>query len=406
MTPAGRVAVVGDAPEPSPPTSRRRVPQLDGIRGVAIVLVIWWHYVVVPNVDHPHDALTGVLSRIGLLTWSGVDLFFVLSGFLIGGILIDAKNTRRYFAPFYVRRSFRILPVYLVVCALGIWAATMSPAAEAVVGTPMPMVLYATFTQNLWLAHHSWDTWLSQTWSLAIEEQFYLTLPLVVRLVPRPKLPAAIAALALVCAAGRTLLYLHHGSGWENAAYVLTFCRGDSLLIGVLVALAVRAPRARRFLVERAWLLPAALLFFGDGVAVFIAKAWTMDAPMSTFGYTWLALFYASLLLLAVSRTNGWVARLLTAQPLRFLGNRAYCLFLVHMATFNLSSQLVNANGSEWSWSAALLGLALALGLAEISWRLLERNMIATGHRLAARMGSAATPAANSYAGPVGLGGA
>jgi peptidoglycan/LPS O-acetylase OafA/YrhL len=344
-----------------------------------------------------------------MLTWSGVDLFFVLSGFLIGGILIDAKDARNYFQPFYIRRSFRILPVYVVLCALGIWAATASPAAELIVGKPMPIYLYATFTQNLWLAHHSWDKLLGQTWSLAIEEQFYLTLPLVIRFVPRRGLPATIAGLALSCAAMRAGLYLHYGSGWEQAAYVLPFCRGDSLLLGVLTALAVRAPRIRQFLLGHAWILLAALLFFADGVAVFTARAWTLDRPMSTFGYTWLACFYATLLLLAVLRTSGWVARLLSARPLRFLGNRAYCLYLVHMATFNLSVRLMNTktNGSAWSWSAALLGLVLALALSEISWRLLESKMIAMGHRIAARLGSgAATPLpADGYAGPVGFGG-
>jgi peptidoglycan/LPS O-acetylase OafA/YrhL len=370
--------------------------------------VICWHYVVVPNLAHPHDALARFVSRIGLLTWSGVDLFFVLSGFLIGGILIDARDAANYFRPFYVRRSFRILPAYVLMCALGIWAATASPAAELIVGKPMPLVVYATFTQNIWLAHRSWDVLLGQTWSLAIEEQFYLTLPLIVRFVPRRKLPAVIAGLAVSCAAGRALLYLHHGSGWENAAYVLTFCRGDALLLGVLAALAVRAPRVRQFLAGRAWVLPAALVFFGDGVAVFIARAWTMDRPMSTFGYTWIACFYVTLLLFAVLRTSGSVARLLSARPLRFLGNRAYCLYLVHMAALNLGVRLMNAeaNGSQWSWSAALLALAIALGLSELSWRFLESKMIAMGHRIAARLGSPATPPlpADQYAGPLGLG--
>jgi peptidoglycan/LPS O-acetylase OafA/YrhL len=90
--------------------SGRRVPELDGIRGLAILLVIFWHYVSAPGALMPNDTLGGILFRVGALTWSGVDLFFVLSGFLIGGILIDAKASPSYFKTFYVRRTFRILP--------------------------------------------------------------------------------------------------------------------------------------------------------------------------------------------------------------------------------------------------------------------------------------------------------
>src|SRR5271163_530813 len=96
--------------------STRRIPQLDGIRGTAILLVIIWHFVVVPVTQAPHQGEIGrIVAHIGLLTWSGVDLFFVLSGFLIGGILIDARDSPNYFSTFYVRRVFRILPIYLLV---------------------------------------------------------------------------------------------------------------------------------------------------------------------------------------------------------------------------------------------------------------------------------------------------
>src|SRR5271169_4750825 len=105
--------------------SPRRIPQLDGMRGLAILLVLIWHFVVVPTAAGPHHSvLARVILRVGLLTWSGVDLFFVLSGFLIGGILIEAKHSRNYFRTFYVRRAFRILPIYLllVVVYLLIWS--------------------------------------------------------------------------------------------------------------------------------------------------------------------------------------------------------------------------------------------------------------------------------------------
>ena len=114
-----------------------RVPQLDGIRGLAIFMVLGWHCFAIPLLLSSSPILRN-LGKIGTLFWSGVDLFFVLSGFLIGGILMDAKDSNRYFSTFYIRRAFRILPIYLICCAVyplfrSNWQA-------------MPWYVYATFT--------------------------------------------------------------------------------------------------------------------------------------------------------------------------------------------------------------------------------------------------------------------
>src|SRR5207249_8008489 len=88
--------------------SERRVPELDGLRGCAILMVVFWHYVEPGNIPR-------YVSAFGRLTWSGVDLFFVLSGFLIGGILLDARSSSNFFQVFYTRRFFRIVPIYAAV---------------------------------------------------------------------------------------------------------------------------------------------------------------------------------------------------------------------------------------------------------------------------------------------------
>jgi len=180
--------------------SARRIPQLDGIRGAAILLVIVWHFVVVSTLLGPGEgAISRIISHAGLLTWSGVDLFFVLSGFLIGGILIDAKDSPNYFSTFYVRRVFRILPIYAlaVLAYLLLWssAAGQQTVLRETLGRPMPWYVYLTFTQNFWLAHHASDAiYLSLSWSLAVEEQFYLLLPTIIRVLPRFwLLPVAVA---------------------------------------------------------------------------------------------------------------------------------------------------------------------------------------------------------------------
>ena len=137
-----------------------RIPALDGLRGIAIGLVLLRHAIFgVTSVEgiETHSPFTSALVACGQLTWSGVDLFFVLSGFLIGGILLDARPSPRYFQTFYIRRAYRILPLYLVVVGLSLVPhlfAEFSPARAAHTSPlPFPWWAYATFTQNFWMAH-------------------------------------------------------------------------------------------------------------------------------------------------------------------------------------------------------------------------------------------------------------
>ena len=157
--------------------SGRRIPELDGIRGLAIVSVLIWHYGVGQIVSEPHSILNYALRMLGF-TWSGVDLFFVLSGFLIGGILLDNKGSKDYFKIFYIRRICRIFPLYFLWLAL--FAAISYGAAYFVVANrlhqidwlfqnSMPMWSYLTFTQNIAMAFKGdfGANWLGVTWSLA-----------------------------------------------------------------------------------------------------------------------------------------------------------------------------------------------------------------------------------------------
>jgi peptidoglycan/LPS O-acetylase OafA/YrhL len=365
------------------PSSERRIPELDGIRGLAILSVIYWHYVAAPGALAEGHSLSGILYRIGMFGWSGVDLFFVLSGFLIGGILLDARSRPRYFQTFYVRRAFRILPLYVVLYAAGAVTLALRPSWEAIVGRPMPFVVYAAFLQNFWLAHHSWDAYMGVTWSLAVEEQFYLFFPLVVRFARTSWLPFLIGGLALMSAAARTVLYLHFGMGWGVAAYTLVFCRADALMLGVLGAWALREPRVRTLLEARPSILRATVLVLGTAVTIMLVKGWTMlTRPMSTVGYSCLALFYLSLILLAVVRPDGWWAALTRLAPLRSMGRVAYCIYLVHGMTYSICTYWFGgtAHPNQFDWRSAAAGLVLSLAIARLSWRYFESKMIRIGH--------------------------
>ena len=133
--------------------------------------------------------LTKLLAA-GLLTWSGVDLFFVLSGFLIGGILLDARESPRYFQTFYIRRAYRIFPLYGVMTFLFLMRHLPFRLLPGHFGDVSPLTIpwwsYVTLTQNFWMAQQGWygAVAMAVTWSLAVEEQFYLTIPLLVWKLP------------------------------------------------------------------------------------------------------------------------------------------------------------------------------------------------------------------------------
>ena len=187
---------------------KTRVPELDGLRGLAILMVVVFHYISQEGAA-PTGGVTHYLQRLGILGWSGVDLFFVLSGFLIGGILMDARASAFYYRTFCARRFFRIIPIYYLwvtayIALIGIAGARIQALSNSGVAPPsgLPVYSYYLFLQNFQASGFAGlvGAWLGHLWSLAVEEQFYLIAPLVVRFVSSRRLPCALGvviALAL-----------------------------------------------------------------------------------------------------------------------------------------------------------------------------------------------------------------
>jgi len=143
---------------------KRRIPELDGLRGIAILLVLYLHYFVNGHGAAEQLGWLRYPVAMGRLGWSGVDLLFVLSGFLIGGILLEAKDSSRYFQTFYIRRSFRILPLYFAVVSLFVVLKILFPRGVGDFFGSVPLWSYATFTQNIWRSLFSENgIWLGPT---------------------------------------------------------------------------------------------------------------------------------------------------------------------------------------------------------------------------------------------------
>src|ERR1035437_5858223 len=205
---------------------QKRMPELDGLRGIAILLVWTGHYFAAPAMGMVR-LLDGYWFRLG---WTGVDLFFVLSGFLIGGILLNVRDSPRYFKTFYARRFFRIVPLYYAWIAIYILLATfgaqyLSARIGTVQGVDLSIFAQFFFLQNFRDLHTSTVSfwWFTPTWSLAIEEQFYLVSPLVVRYLSKRALTVFLIVITAAAPLLRWIVRGHFDSGpW--LAYRLMPC--------------------------------------------------------------------------------------------------------------------------------------------------------------------------------------
>jgi peptidoglycan/LPS O-acetylase OafA/YrhL len=312
------------------------------------------------------------------LFWSGVDLFFVLSGFLIGSILLQNVHSKNYFSTFYIRRAARILPLYLLVVLAFALLIHLQP--EFLVKTlkrHLPLWSYLTFTQNFMYAAKGIlnDPFIDVTWSLAIEEQFYIFLSLLVRNLTKRKL--------LMAAIGLILLAPILRSFAPNflVAYLLPFHRADSLMLGVLLALVWQWDKGKEFLHRHAGIFHWSCLFLFLGAAYLNFQKTFMGDPV---GHFWLALLYGNFIVLAL--IQGDQARRFNPfnnKVLEWFGLRSYGIYLFHkpiqiLVPFLLAGFL----GYELStWTVIAIYTLVLIVVSELSYRLLEKPIMVWGHR-------------------------
>jgi peptidoglycan/LPS O-acetylase OafA/YrhL len=399
-------------PGPDSPTAGR-TPYLDGLRGIAILLVVVLHYFYLPfhPANHPGSWFVPVHHLLGA-AWVGVDLFFVLSGFLLGGILMDHRAAPNLFRIFYLRRTCRILPAYFVFLTPLLFVPLLDswPALQTLLSTgDIPAWTYPLFLQNLAMTlRGSWgEAWIGTTWSLAVEEQFYLILPLLIRFVPLRRLPVLLLALTLIAPVLRTALHLWAATPQAQVgAYTLLPCRWDSLLLGVLVAWAIRDPQATAWFRQQAgrlrlgWLLLAAA---GLALACYFPDMKTV--PMRTLGYTLIALLFATTVLCGhLGVLPG--RRLLEWSWLRYIGRISYLLYLIHMSVCNLIFHVVvhHSRSMNTPFDLVLLAVsfAVSVSVAAVSWQYFEKPILdlarKSGYRPADPSGGG-----NPAAGPSGM---
>lgn len=344
------------------------IPQFDGLRGLAILLVLIGH-----------SGFLEALPHAGMLQYTrfGVDLFFVLSGFLITGILLDSKGSEHYFRNFYARRALRIWPLYYLILFLAfvvapLFAPSTRPTAASI------WRVFVFYVQNIvFIDRTTYPFGLGATWSLAVEEQFYLTWPVLVFLLGKRTLAIVSGSLVAVSLSLRLAGYLNGAP--PGFLHYFTFTRLDAIAFGALAALWLRSAHC---LLAR-W-RNQSYQFLALGVAGTVLARILMHRDSSIVGYTFLAIAFTGLLgmsLISDSRCS-LLGRSLSAGWLRYIGKISYGIYLLHLPLFLLWGRFISAQNLFPSNPVArnLLGFAgqilLAITAAAISWRFLEEPIL------------------------------
>jgi peptidoglycan/LPS O-acetylase OafA/YrhL len=366
------------APKTGPVTKvdHTRVPELDGIRAIAIWMVLVAHiFYGWAVVDGTFNHIPGFVLQIIGHGWLGVDLFFVLSGFLITGILLDSREKNHYFRNFYARRILRIMPLYFAVVI--VFFIFYSHTREYF----LLSTFFAANLANLFGVAVPHGPGI--LWSLAVEEHFYLLWPLLVFLLDRRKL-TILALFIIVATPIARGLAVAHGMPIDAAVYVYSWFRFDGLALGGLLAIWVRSPKA----------IPAnsyrlAALFVGLSVVITVVGAPFGLNQKGVLGtalrFNQAQFVFAAFLLVALILQGSRLTAFLRTPIARLSGGLSYCIYLIHLALgdgyqalvqrFNLHPIATFGNLGDVLVRGLFIILA-SFGIAMLSKRFLEEPFL------------------------------
>jgi peptidoglycan/LPS O-acetylase OafA/YrhL len=350
-------------------------PELDGVRGVAALSVVLYHYTQT-FFKNSSSVVSRPLYQVLHYGVYGVDLFFVLSGFLITGILLRAREGERYFTNFYMRRALRIFPLYFGV--LGLYFVILPTLGLSIAG---PETTHSQFWLWTYLSNFPYSSVqfgdLTHFWTLSVEEHFYLLWPLVVFFLSTRNLTFLVYALIGSSIALRWFL-LTQGL---NPVYVdrLTPCRFDSLVAGALLAVLAYEGGLQKWI----GIFPKALL--GLSIPVIAALAWQETLTFQIFGNTLIAAYFAIAIGACALGRSTFLKSACNFLFLKTLGKYSYGIYVLHLLAQRISAAIAmkffpsfNADmeGFPVQFVWVLWQMSIAFGMAWLSFNLYESRFL------------------------------
>lgn len=377
----------------TPGAHSRRIPELDGLRGIGALMIVAYHFGAITPA--PHHPLLRAWNLAIALSWTGVDMFFVLSGCLITGILLETRHSPHRFRTFYARRALRILPLYYAAVAFFFWL--YLPVAHlalehGVYKTGAQSWMQTGMAEQVWYWLHvsNWHTAfghlevspVTQFWSLAIEEQFYFLWPFIVyRFSEKRLLKVCVFAICSCCLLRNLPYFQAQQAQHPGFLYRLTPFRVDILLFGAAIPLLARLPEIRASIVP--WLTPALVAAFGGFLTACIWGRSTemFTGPMTRLGYSSLGLFWFVVVFRVVENTGSSLRlpSLLRGALVTKAGQISYGIYIINLLiasaiAFGFKRLFPSAESTLLRTSLSLIvGLAASWMLAELSWRYLEK---------------------------------
>ena len=334
----------------------KHVPALDGLRGVAMLMVVVYHFFRKEEFVGPY------LKHFINLGWVSIDMFFVLSGFLIGGILLETKGRKYFFRDFFVRRSLRVFPLYYGSIIILFTLIAIFPSEKYSYFVENKWYFW-TYTHNILFAFDGWprSDVINHFWTMAVEEQFYLVCPFVIYFLSRRNV-GLICGLAIV-----TAVIVRFNNPSNPYSHVFTLARKDALAIGVLTAILIRN--------RKTFLEKNTARIFWVSVAILMTLFWIEGGTrhkyvlIAQFGFTLASIIAACLITssYSVGGLGNTLRQVLGSAPLQFFGRYSYGIYIYHWILYRTAHPVVSEQLQNLGLPGAnTISLFIALGLTVI----------------------------------------
>ncbi|MBU6148929.1 MAG: acyltransferase [Verrucomicrobia bacterium] len=369
---------------------QKRVDYIDGIRGLAILLVLAWHFIYCISSLRPGSFEAYLLKGLFYYSWLGVDIFFVLSGFLLTSILYKNKSSLHLLKTFWFRRALRILPLYWLILSAALLANLLKvsengPGYKWLFENLQYLWSYIIFIQNITMtiSNQMSSAWLNVTWSLAVEEQFYFILPILVLLLGKKNFVFISIIIFAITPILRAACILKMPNG-EIASFMLLPLRWDSLFLGGIIALI--EPSNKQIIKLLKYQKP----ILGICLCLFLVLGFNNQGigslGMGIFGHTAIAIMTGFLIYNCHTQPDCSAKKVLSKNPFVFFGTISYGIYLFHHPILGLchewALQAEPINNSLKSGLVTFLAFLVTIGISLLSYTYLEKPLLKNGSKI------------------------